>query len=186
MNKNVVIVTACLAASSFAQDVHKQIDWSKLAPKASENVEVNLDGNLLSMAAKFLSGKDPEEAEVKKLIGDIKGIYVRSLKFDKEGEYSLSDVEAIRAQLQGPSWSKIVDVRSSKKGGDNAGVYMKTDGNQILGIVVIAAEPKELTIVNVVGAIDPEKLRELGGRFGIPKIDLDTKKKSDPKKKDDD
>ena len=55
------------------------------------------------MAAKFL-GNDPEEAEVKKLIGDIKGVYVRGLKFEKEGEYSLADVEAIRSQLQGPSW----------------------------------------------------------------------------------
>ena len=43
---------------------------------------------------------------------------------------------------------------------------------------MVSAEPKELTIVSIVGEIDPEQLGELGGRFGIPKIELEQKKKS--------
>ncbi|MBI1790467.1 MAG: DUF4252 domain-containing protein [Acidobacteria bacterium] len=177
MNNRYLYLPLLFAAGALGQEFHQQINWDKLAPKAIENVEVNLDGNLLQMAAKFLSGQKPDEAKVKKLIGDIKGIYVRSLTFAKEGEYSMADVESIRSQLKAPAWSKIVDVRSAKPGGDNAGVYMKTDGNQILGIVVIAAEPKELTVVNIVGALDPENLRELSGKFGIPKIELEKKTK---------
>jgi len=33
---------------------------------------------------------------------------------------------------------------------------------------VLSAEPKELTIVNIDGPIDPEQLSELGGHLGIP------------------
>ena len=42
------------------------------------------------------------------------------------------------------------------------------DGDKINGITVLVAEARELTVVNIVGAIDPEKLGELGGHFGIP------------------
>jgi hypothetical protein len=36
---------------------------------------------------------------------------------------------------------------------------------------VIAAEPRELTIVNIIGTLDPEKLADLGGEFGIPRLE---------------
>ena len=38
--------------------------------------------------------------------------------------------------------------------------------------MVIAAEPRELTVVNIVGTIDPAQLSDLGGRFHIPGLDL--------------
>jgi hypothetical protein len=44
--------------------------------------------------------------------------------------------------------------------------------DRIAGLVVIAAEAKELTIVNIVGPIDLDQLSRLGGQFGIPKVDL--------------
>jgi hypothetical protein len=63
-----------------------------------------------------------------------------------------------------------VGVRS--KHGDNVDVYFKNGGNGNLGgIVVIAAEPRELTIVNIIGTLDPEKLADLGGEFGIPRLE---------------
>jgi len=157
-----------------AQDVRSLIDWEKLLPKAVQSVNVNLDGSLLNIAGQFLSGDKPDEARVKKLIGGIKGIYVRSLKFAKDGEYSLEDVEKARNRLRAPEWSPVADVRSLQ-GGDNAGVFIKTDGKQIQSIVVIAAEPRELTMVVIDGALDPARLRDLGGHLGIPKMDLGAK-----------
>ena len=38
--------------------------------------------------------------------------------------------------------------------------------------MVITAEPKELTVVNLTGSISPEDLKALGGQFGIPKVDV--------------
>jgi hypothetical protein len=43
-----------------------------------------------------------------------------------------------------------------------------------IGLALISSEPRELTIVNIVGVIDLEKLRKLEGQFGVPKIDLDS------------
>jgi hypothetical protein len=164
------------AALAQAQDFQsarlpiEQLD--KLAAKANETVEVTLDERLLQLAAKFLSSKDPQQARIKELVAGLKGVYVRVFEFDQAGEYALSDIEALRAQLRAPAWSKIVGVRS-RRGGDNIDVHVKLQGDSILGLAIIAAEPRQLTVVNIVGPIDLEKLSQLQGQFGIPKLDLE-------------
>lgn len=156
-------------APAWAQDVKFPADFEKLAAKASEVVDVTLDGALLQLASRFLSNKDPEEARVKQLVSKLKGIYVKSFEFDKEGAYSKADLEAIRGQLKAPTWSRMVTVRSTKSSED-ADVYFKMENGQPTGLVVLAAEPRELTVVNIVGPIDIDQLTELSGHFGVPKV----------------
>ena len=144
----------------------------KLANKAAEVVDVTLDQPMLQLAARFMSDKrSPDEAEARELIKRLKGVYVKSFEFDKEGEYAPADVESIRAQLHGP-WSRIVDVRS-KREGENAEVYMMGGGDNIAGLAIICAEPKELTVVNIVGPIDIDRLSDLEGRLGVPRLGLE-------------
>ena len=38
------------------------------------------------------------------------------------------------------------------------------------GLAVIASEPREFTIVNIIGSIDIDKIAKLEGQFGIPKV----------------
>jgi Domain of unknown function (DUF4252) len=150
-----------------------------LGARASEKVDVTLDGNMLQLAAKFLSDGKSDEAQVKKLIAGLKSIYVRSFEFEKEGEYNPADVEAVRTQFRAPAWSRIVSTQGKT---ENSEVFVRTDKDGKLGgLAVIAVEPKEVTIVSIAGAIDPEQLGALSGKFGIPKFDTDSKKKSGKK-----
>ena len=166
---------AVIAAPIWAlEDFKLPIDLDKLAERAKESVDVTLDQSMLSLAGGFLSKDDPDEAQVKKLIGKLKGIYVRSFEFDKEGQYSQADVQALRAQLKGPNWSRIVGVKNVK--GENTEVYILKNGDQIGGIVVLDAEPKELTIVHIDGSISPEELSKLSGHMGIPELGKEKKK----------
>jgi hypothetical protein len=151
-----------------AEDIKLPVNLDKLAERASESVDVTLDESMLQLASKFLSKDDPDEVQVKKLVGKLKGVYVRSFEFEKEGQYSMADVESIRVQLKSPQWTRIVGVKSVK--GDNSEVYIHRNGDQIGGLVVIATEPKELTIVHIDGQISPEELSELGGHLGIPEM----------------
>ena len=154
----------------LAQDVKLPADFDKLAAKASEVVDVSLDGPMLRLAGRFLSSNDPDEAKVKNIVTGLKGIYVKSFEFEKEGEYSPSELDEIRHQLRGPGWSRMVGV-VSKRGGDNAEIYLKLDDSHIGGLVILCAEPKELTVVNIVGHISLDDLSELGGHFGIPDVE---------------
>jgi len=152
-----------------AQDIKLPADVEKLSAKAKETVEVTMDGPMLRWASKFLSAEDPEEAKCAKLVANLKGIYVRSFEFDKDGEYSPADVEALRSQLHSPVWSRVVGVRSERDG-DNVDIFFKMEDDKMAGIVIIAAEARELTFVNIVGPLELDQLADLGGEFGIPKL----------------
>lgn len=173
----VALLTMLLAAlPAFGQDQARLhiSGLEKLAAKASEVVDVNLDGSMLKLAAKFINEDEDEkgDAELKEMLQNLKGIYVKSFEFEKEGEYSDADVEAIRSQLHAPAWSRIVSVRS-KTEGENAEVYLMGSESNIQGLAIISAEPKELTVVNIVGPIDLDKLSKLGGHMGVPNIKLE-------------
>jgi Domain of unknown function (DUF4252) len=167
-----LLATAASYGTAQAQDIKLQLDnLDKLEPRAEESINVSMDGALLRIAIPFLRDSDPKEAAVKELVIGLKGVYVKSFEFDKEGEYTSADVDSIRVQLRAPNWTKMVGVRS-KKEGENLEVYMTVAGAQVGGIVVIATDPKQLTVVNIVGKIDLEKLAKLSGQFGIPSIEI--------------
>lgn len=167
------LITAAAAATAQAQEIRLQLsNLDKLEARASESVDVTLDGKLLNIATMFLDAKKPQEAAIKDLVGGLKGVYVRIFEFDKEGEYSTADVDSVRTQLRSPVWSRMAGVKS-KREGESIEVYMTMTGSQIGGIAVIATEPKQLTVVNIVGMIDLDKLVKLSGKFGIPSIDVD-------------
>lgn len=150
-----------------------------LEAKASDVVDISLNGSTLQFAAKFLDGKDPDEAQVKKLINGLEGIYVKTYSFKNEGAYSAADLDGIRNQLRAPEWSRIVRFKSAEDG-ETAEVYVRNEDKKISGVAIIAEAPKELTVVNIAGAVDLESLSNLSGHFGLPK--LETTPPARPKK----
>ena len=166
----IAFITCVALGPLGAQEIKLPPSLDRLAAKATEVVDVTMDANLLQLASRFLSDKDPDDAHIKKIIAGLKGIYVRSFEFEKPGNYQESDIEPVRTQLHTPAWSRIVGVHSSKSG-ENSEVYLKTENGKIGGLVILVTEPKQLTIVSIEGTIDPDQLNELGGHFGIPKVD---------------
>jgi Domain of unknown function (DUF4252) len=170
-----------MSAGAFAQTAIPKgqlrlPEFAALADKASESVNVTLDQRLLGIAGRFLNPQDPEQAKARKLVTGLTGVYVRSFKFDDDFAYPKTEVEAVRRQLEGASWSRIVEARSKKENTDvNLFVYIY--GEQAKGLAIIALEPREFTIVNIVGAIDLADLHELEGNFGVPELEIETGKK---------
>jgi hypothetical protein len=164
-----ILCLAFPAITRAQQEMKLPSGVEKLAAKAKETVEVNMDGPMLHWASKFLSAEDPEEEKAAKLVENLKGIYVRSYEFSDEGAYNAAEVEELRAQFRSPEWSRVVGVRSEHDG-ENVDVFFHLDNEKMAGIVVIAAEPKELTVVNIVGPIEVDQLADLGGEFGIPRL----------------
>jgi len=201
LNSNPIRVVALCSALSFfaaapayAQD-HAKIDMShldKFAERADKVINVTVDEQLLRLAASFLSDKKPDEAKIKELIMGLKGVFVKRFEFEKEGEFTLADVDSIRSQLNTPGWASVANVRSKREG--NYDVSIMSEGSVIKGLAVLAAEPKAFTVVNIVGPIDVAKLAELEGKFGIPHFGLeqipgvsvvDKKKDKEPKQPSD-
>lgn len=162
-----------LSLPGLAQNARLQLDkLEKLNSKASDVNDITLEGPMLQLAAKFMTMDpgDHEAAEVASILRDLKGIYVKNFEFDAPDQYSPDDVANIRSQLSTPGWTRIMHTHSTRDHETNE-VYIMKDGDKVAGVAILVVEPRELTVVNIVGSINLDKLSMLSGKFGIPDED---------------
>jgi hypothetical protein len=179
MRRTEIVTTLVLLAGSAMRAQAQMPDlkfFDRFGDKCEETVNITLDENLLKAGAGLLnSDKSGEGAEVKGAISGIRQIFVRSCTFKADGGYTQADLDQIYAQLKGPGWSPIVEVKEKH---ERTTIHLKSGDPANGGMLIVAAEPRELTVVYIRGNIDLEKLGKLGGNFGIP--DVNVHKKSSP------
>ena len=154
-----------------------------LAAKANQIVDVSLPESLLRLIPiSAIKSNDVDVKDLKAIIAGLKGVYVRNFEFNNEGEWSQADIAPIRAQLRAPGWTRFVNV-VNKKDGRDVEVYLMTapQGARVEGLAILAVEPKQLTVVNIIGIIDIDKLSKLEGQFGIPELDIEVERGEDKK-----
>lgn len=161
-----------------AQDARLNFEkLNKLEAKATDVVEVNIDGKLLDLAKRAMTKVNDKDAKkVGEAISKLKGIYVRVYNFEKENEYNIADVDEIRSQLNAPGWEKLANVRS-KKNNQKIDVFTMFTGDLMSGVAVVISDAKSVAFVNVIGPIDIDTLVELGGHLNVPKMEIEKENK---------
>ncbi len=156
----------------------------ELAARASNVTEVTLGKNMLGFAAKFMNGKDQDEAATKRLIENLDGIYVREYEFDKDGQYSMEEVAKLRSYFATSEWTPIVHSRE-RNSGETTDVLLKVVNGETRGMFVLSAEPRELSIVLILGPVRMEDLGRLKGLGGLGVLgDIESNPKVKDKDKD--
>lgn len=144
----------------------------ELAARASNVTEVTLGKSMLAFAAKFMNGKDQDEAATRRLIEGLDGIYVREYEFDKEGEYSMDDIQKLRQYFETTEWSPMIHEHE-RKSGETTDVMVKLVNGETHGMFILSVEPKKLTIVLILGPVRMEdlgKLKDIGGLGALSAI----------------
>ena len=158
------LVMCFLALRGYGQNAKLQLDnLNKLSDKAARVTDVTLDGSLLQFAKSLIEkvGDDDKDVEqLRSIIGNLKGIYIKSFEFDEASQYSKADVEAVRSQLTAPRWTKIVQS-TDKRLNEHDEIYLLKDHERIAGLVILVAEARELTVVNIVGEVPVDKIASL-------------------------
>lgn len=162
-----ILIAAVLCFSAlrgYGQDAKLQLgNLDKLSDKAARVTDVTLDGSLLQFAVTLIEKVDANDKEVEQLqsiIKNLKGIYIRSFEFDEASQYGKGDIDAIRSQLTSPKWNKIVQsVDKRQKEYDE--IYVLKNGDKVGGVVILVAEARELTVVNLVGEVPMDKIASL-------------------------
>src|SRR5689334_6928281 len=152
--KIIVLITAALvgapapargqASQTAAAGRLRLESLERLAPKASETVNIDLDGILIKFAGSILSDEDADERAVKELIQGLRGVYVRSYEFKADGQVADADVTAVREQLRAPGWSRVMDVKSKDLDFGDAEVYLATAGGRVEGFALLFVGPREV------------------------------------------
>jgi hypothetical protein len=182
-----LFVAAALAVPALAQTDQLPAPppiEKELAARASDVTEVTLGKNMLAFAAKFMNGKDKDEAATRQLIEGLEGIYVREYEFDKEGQFSMEEIEQLRKYFETSEWSPIVRERE-RKTGETTDVMVKLVNGETRGMFILEVEPKELTIVLILGPIRMDDLGKLKGLAGLGALG-DVAKNADGKDKEKD
>jgi len=190
------ILTFALAAAAFTAPGFAQTTSlpdpppveKAIAERASNVTEVTLGKNMLAFAAKIMNGKNDNDAEARHLIEGLDGIYVREYEFDKEGQYSKDEIDQLRKYFETSEWSPVVRERE-RKSGESTDVMIKLVNGESRGLFILETEPKELTIVLILGPIrmdDLSKLKGIGGlsALGDLSVNIDGKDKDKVQEKE--
>ena len=143
-------------------------------------VEVNLPAKLINLVTKSVS----DQPEVVELIQMLDGIYVRTYDRGTIDEKKL--VNYFQDSVKKDQWELLVKIQENN---ETVEIHLLFDEDKVYGIfaIVIAKKSGEVTFVNIVGEIAPERVEELLGNlsnFGAVDIDFGDKLKGQWKRED--
>lgn len=133
--------------------------------EAEKSVEVYISEPLLSLVA-ALNQEDPDLNE---LISKLVLIRVEQFSIEPEKREDIDNtIETFSKQLRKRKWDKMVSVKDHD---ERIEIFLKTDGEKISGLLVMALEGNgEAAFINIVGELDLKLLGKLGAKFNIPAL----------------
>lgn len=150
----------------------------KFAQGASEVTEINLDPSTMSMIGRggdmFMFNKD--KGQDSSPAHKMNFIVIHSYKYDKPGMYSMEEFEAYSKKLTDGSWNCSIHVRS-KTGSTDICSRAAAD-HESNEMVILTAEPKELTFIHMSGKMSLNELNGMSGaatrleRHGNPDLSI--------------
>jgi Domain of unknown function (DUF4252) len=124
----------------------------KFAAGATDVTEVNLDPKMMGMVHGGGAGD---------LARRMKFMVIHTYTYDKPGMYKIEDVEAYRKKLEDGTWNCAVHVKD--KSGTTDICSRNSPGNEGSEMVILTAEPKELTFIHMSGSMSLDDLSRMGG-----------------------
>ncbi|HEY4210255.1 MAG TPA: DUF4252 domain-containing protein [Steroidobacteraceae bacterium] len=135
---------------------------------AVESVNITLGGFSLGLMRFVMrhadEQNDPQAEAVSEVLRGLKKVQVHHYQFKRDHVYAQADLESLRSQLATPDWHQIVQVRNHENNED-VDIYCSLDNDKITGMVILAAKPREFTLVNIVGEVDPNQIAALRRTF---------------------
>jgi hypothetical protein len=129
----------------------------KFSKGASDVTEINLDPKMMGMIPGGKNGAGD-------LAHKMKFMVIHTYEYPKAGMYNDEDVEAYRKKLQDGTWSCSIHVKD--KDGTTDICSRNSPDHEGAEMVIMTAEPKELTFIHMSGNMSLEDLQKIGGGMG--------------------
>ena len=128
----------------------------KFAQGASDVTEVNLDPKMMGMIPAGKQGAD--------LARKMNFMVIHTYTYDKPGMYRMEDVDAYRKKLEDGTWSCSIHVKD--KSGTTDICSRTSADHEGSEMVILTAEPKELTFIHMSGRVSLSDLGKMGSSMG--------------------
>ena len=179
VTSNIIVYTQLRTISGAAQAAVLSADQSALISDAYRGViehQNAVRGYGIDLRPEFLATATESEKKtletIEQYIRDSDSPEQKARGEKLKAAYDRWRIHSVRKQLAAPGWSALAQVHR-RDDQEDVDVYVNTDGDKILGLAVVASEPRSFTIVHIVGNIDIDKLAKIEGEFGIPRIGPD-------------
>lgn len=169
-----LLALAGAATPALAQE-HESgaaLEFATLEEKADEVVKVNLWGRSLDQAKRLLGLRKNVTASVRGFLGGLKGVYRRTYRF-RGSPASEDDVRPVHESLSDNGWVPMIET-ADRKGPESLSVYSYYEDEELAGMTVVSSDPREVTVVKILGPVDLEALSQIGRGLGIPLMNVAT------------
>ena len=167
------LLTACLAFPALAQedalrDLPGYIDFGELnAAYGEPTVNITIGGTILNFVGTMARKDDPEAAA---LFSKLKGVRVSTYNTEGDARPAMDQLNSVKAVLQSSDWEPVVQVND---GQEQVQIFLKTAGEAIDGLVLMAVDSEEAVFINVIGSLDPNELSRVMENFDVDVGDID-------------
>jgi hypothetical protein len=135
-------------------------DFEALERRATDSVNISMGPFMLQTAARLMHDQNPDDTALGRILGGITCLEIHSFQFAEDFAYAESDLDAVRRQVAGPEWTPLVAVRDHRQH-EKVDIRMRTDHARPSGLVLIASEPREFTILVITGKFRAEDVPQL-------------------------
>ena len=132
----------------------------KFAKGATDVSEINLDPKTMGLVRGDNAGG---------MAHRMKFMVIRSYTYDKPGMYNMDAVEVYRKKLNDGTWSCSIHVRNKDGATD---ICSRTAGDGSSEMVILSAEPKELSFIHMSGNVSLADMARTGGSAAYLNQDL--------------
>jgi len=144
-------------AQAFAQSGYYPIEEMGIFSEGDLEVDVDLSGAMLRVAAGAMETQDPSIAE---LVASLERVRVQvGAPTGVDAATVAQKMADVQATLVGAGWQKILSVEENT---EQVYFYALESAGNIVGLTVFVNEAgEEVVVVNIVGDINPETLGRL-------------------------
>jgi hypothetical protein len=159
----IVLMWVGLLSCANAQGPQLELpDFDHLRGKATETVDISLGSFVFFLTRRFMDDTDPQSVAVRDLLKGVQSMRVRHYEFADDFVYSRSDLDRVRSQLKG--WNTLARVHD-RRNNQQVDICVAVENEKITGLAIVATEPREFTIINVVGKLDVQQVAALREKF---------------------
>jgi hypothetical protein len=139
--------------------------------ESSENLSLSFGAMPLQLARFVL---DDDHGDARALLAELRAVRVHVLEGRDDARSFADGIEELKADLLREGWVTVVTVR---EGAERASVLLRPGrAGAIHGVTVIAQEPNEAVLVNLVGNVRLDLLNDYMAELNVdtPRVDIDS------------
>jgi hypothetical protein len=143
---------------------------ANMASQPSTHMAFTFDKDMLQAAQGYMD--EPGQ----RAFGGLNGITVETYKYREPAFYVPEAMHALVMAYEAAGWKHLVNQNagpreSAMPHGALTDLWLHFRGTEIDDVTVLVRAPREMSVIEVSGAMRPLDFLHLSGHFGIPKVD---------------